>query len=637
MASEAAQLLTAPPCPPGVRTVILDGSQVALQVHESCGHPTELDRVFGQEASFAGTSFLTPEKLGTFRYGSEAVTIAADATVPGRAGHLRLRRRRRGGHPHRAGRPGTLHRLPDLPGHGHRAGRRPWPASACLRPGARPLLSNGTARADGWNRIPIVRMTNINLEPGQWALEDLIADTPDGLYMETNRSWSIDDRRLNFQFGTEWCREIKDGRLGQLYRNATYTGITPRFWGGCDAVGRRVAGVGHAQLRQGGADAGGPRGPRRGPRPLPRRPGRGDAVGRPALQPGASGKGTEMYGEETIRRLTSVALEASGGDQTEVLFWGTDQQLTRFANNTIHQNVAEQGAEVSVRVVLGQKVGVASANQLDEASMRDATARAEAVARLQPENPDFAGLPAPTPWERVPSFDAGTAGATPEQRAEGVAAVVEQAREQDALAFGAFRTETMELAVASSRGVWTYFPRTAAELNTVVMAGDASGFSSQLGGRSGAHRPPAVGRAAVDLCARNRDPQDLPPGEYEVLLEPAAVAEMLGFLGFDGFNGLAYLEGRSFLSGKLGETLAGPNVSLWDDGHDRRGLALPFDFEGVAKRRVVLFDRGVASEVVHDTASAAKAGDAQHGPRPAGPQHLRPHPAQPGHGQRGGA
>jgi TldD protein len=105
-------------------------------------------------------------------------------------------------------------------------------------PGDGPLVSNGTARADGWNRIPIVRMTNINLEPGEWALEDLIADTPDGLYMETNRSWSIDDRRLNFQFGTEWCREIKDGRLGQVYRNATYTGITPQFWGGCDAVGR---------------------------------------------------------------------------------------------------------------------------------------------------------------------------------------------------------------------------------------------------------------------------------------------------------------------------------------------------------------------------------------------------------------
>src|SRR5918999_60771 len=134
-----------------------------------------------------------------------------------------------------------------------------------------------------------------------------------------------------------------------------------------------------------------------------------------------------MYGEETIRRLTGVALEASGGDQTEVLFWGTDQQLTRFANNTIHQNVAEQGAEVSVRVAVGQKVGVASANQLDEASLRDAAARALAVARLQPENPDFPGLPGPTPWERIGAFHRSTAAAAPERRADGVAAVVEAA------------------------------------------------------------------------------------------------------------------------------------------------------------------------------------------------------------------
>ena len=237
VASEAAQLLTAPQCPPGVRTVILDGSQVALQVHESCGHPTELDRVFGQEASFAGTSFLTPEKLGTFRYGSEAVTIVADATVPGGLGTFGY---------DDEGVAATRTVLVDQGRFtGYLASRdTATELEATLArlgvpaPGGGPLLSNGTARADGWNRIPIVRMTNINLEPGQWALQDLIADTPDGLYLETNRSWSIDDRRLNFQFGTEWCREIKDGRLGQLYRNATYTGITPRFWGGCDAVGR---------------------------------------------------------------------------------------------------------------------------------------------------------------------------------------------------------------------------------------------------------------------------------------------------------------------------------------------------------------------------------------------------------------
>jgi TldD protein len=237
VASEAVQLLTAPQCPSGERTVILDGSQVALQVHESCGHPTELDRVFGQEASFAGTSFLTPEKLGTFRYGSEAVTITADATLPGGLGTFgyddegvaatRTILVDQGRFTGYLSSRDTAAELEETLG---RRGTSPA--------GGGPLPSNGTARADGWNRIPIVRMTNINLEPGGWRLGDLIADTEDGLYLETNRSWSIDDRRLNFQFGTEWCREIKGGRLGQVYRNATYTGITPQFWGSCDAVCR---------------------------------------------------------------------------------------------------------------------------------------------------------------------------------------------------------------------------------------------------------------------------------------------------------------------------------------------------------------------------------------------------------------
>jgi TldD protein len=250
IAAEATELLTAPQCPSGVRTIILDASQVALQVHESCGHPTELDRVFGMEASFAGTSFLTPEKLGTFRYGSDVVSITADATSPrglGTFGYddegVAAQRTPLIRHGLFVGYLTSRDTAAELEDVLRAAGRLegasgPAPPSAEGTGWAAPLTSNGTARADGWNRIPIIRMTNINLEPGQWALEDLIADTDDGLYLETNKSWSIDDRRLNFQFGTEWCREIKGGKLGTVYKNATYTGITPRFWNSCDAVGR---------------------------------------------------------------------------------------------------------------------------------------------------------------------------------------------------------------------------------------------------------------------------------------------------------------------------------------------------------------------------------------------------------------
>jgi TldD protein len=203
-----------------VRDIILAGDQLGLQVHESCGHPTELDRVFGTEASYAGTSFLTPEKLGNFRYGSEHVTIVADATVPGGLGTF--------GYDDE----GVPAQRSPLVQNGLFVGYLTSRETAA-RLGQR---SNGTTRADGWNRLPIIRMTNINLEPGDWTLADLIADTEDGIFMQTNKSWSIDDKRLNFQFGVEIAWEIQGGKLGRMLKNATYTGLTPEFWGRCDAV-----------------------------------------------------------------------------------------------------------------------------------------------------------------------------------------------------------------------------------------------------------------------------------------------------------------------------------------------------------------------------------------------------------------
>jgi TldD protein len=234
IAEEAAALLTARQCPPGVTTVILEGSQLALQVHESCGHPIELDRVFGTEAAFAGTSFLTPDKLGSFMYGSEVVNITADATVPTGLGTFGWDDE------------GVPAQRIDVVKNGRFVGyltdRESATRLGALRPAGlpatqhHPVRSMGAARASGWNRIPLVRMTNVSLEPGSWTLDDLIADTDDGLYLATNRSWSIDDRRLNFQFGTELAYEIKGGKRGALLKNATYTGITPDFWRSCDAV-----------------------------------------------------------------------------------------------------------------------------------------------------------------------------------------------------------------------------------------------------------------------------------------------------------------------------------------------------------------------------------------------------------------
>ena len=223
LADEAVQLLTAPQCPSGRFTIILDPSQLYLQVHESCGHPTELDRVFGTEASYAGTSFLTTDKLEQgFRYGSDLIDIVADATAPGGMGTF--------GWDDEGVAAQAVPLIKEGIFVGYLSSRETAPRIG--------RQSGGAMRADGWNRIPLIRMTNINLlpKPGM-SLDDIVTDTDDGLYLASNRSWSIDDRRLNFQFATEVAYEIKRGKKGRLFKNPTYTGITYEFWRSCDAVG----------------------------------------------------------------------------------------------------------------------------------------------------------------------------------------------------------------------------------------------------------------------------------------------------------------------------------------------------------------------------------------------------------------
>ena len=220
VASEAAALLSAPTLPEDKRTVILEGGQLGLQVHESIGHPIELDRILGMEAAYAGTSFVEPSMLGSFRYGSPHVNVVADATEPLGLGTFGY---------DDEGVPATR---VDIIKEGVLVGLLTSRETA----GTLGQVSNGTMRADGWARIPLIRMTNINLLPGEVRLDDLLADSPGALYLATNRAWSIDDKRLNFQFGTEIAYEVESGRLGKIYKNPSYTGITPEFWGSCDAV-----------------------------------------------------------------------------------------------------------------------------------------------------------------------------------------------------------------------------------------------------------------------------------------------------------------------------------------------------------------------------------------------------------------
>jgi TldD protein len=220
IAEETVALLSAPVCPAGVTDLVLEGSQVALQIHESVGHAIELDRILGWEAAFAGTSFLDLAQLGRLRYGSELMQITADATLPRALSTFAYDDE------------GTPAQSVDIVRDGVWVGvlsGRDSAAIAGLPPG-------GMVRADGYDRIPMVRMTNVGIRPGPSSLAEIVAATDDGIYMATNRSWSIDDKRLNFQFGCEVAWEIKGGRLGRMLRNPTYTGITPVFWAGLDML-----------------------------------------------------------------------------------------------------------------------------------------------------------------------------------------------------------------------------------------------------------------------------------------------------------------------------------------------------------------------------------------------------------------
>jgi TldD protein len=223
VATEALELLRAKECPSEITTLVLDSGQMELQIHESIGHPVELDRVLGMEEAYAGSSFVRPDDRGRLRYASDLVSITADASLSGGLGSF------------------------GWDDEGVPAQRTPIIVDGVFQDfissretaGILGIPSSGAMRADGWQNFPLIRMTNISIEPREGTLADIIGDTADGLFMSTNTSWSIDDRRVNFQFGCEVAWRIKDGRLVEMYRNPNYTGITTEFWRSCDAVGGR--------------------------------------------------------------------------------------------------------------------------------------------------------------------------------------------------------------------------------------------------------------------------------------------------------------------------------------------------------------------------------------------------------------
>jgi predicted Zn-dependent protease len=310
--------------------------------------------------------------------------------------------------------------------------------------------------------------------------------------------------------------------------------------------------------------------------------------------------------------LLDRALSHSTADATEALYIGQDSALTRFANNRIHQNVREHDAQLQVRVIDGERIGVASTNRLDEAGIRDVVERAAAIAERSEPNPRAAILPEPDGRTHDPEigFVDATADASPEGRAEGARAVIAAGQAAGLETAGSFSTGVMTIAVANSTGIRATHRSTRASLLTVMMDGFASGAASGYAhaGSSdiGDIDAEALGAEAAAKGEGTRGAQALEAGEYEVILEEYAVAGLLEYLSYIGFSGLALEEGRSFM--ELGKRVMGEDVSIWDDGSDPSGLPSPIDFEGVVRKRVDLVQNGVAHAVVQDAATGARAG-----------------------------
>jgi len=309
-----------------------------------------------------------------------------------------------------------------------------------------------------------------------------------------------------------------------------------------------------------------------------------------------------MVGKARLKEIAELALSAARADQTDA----QDAALTRFAANAIHQNVSETDISVRIRSITGNKVGVASSNDIQEASILKLVQKAETIASFQQENPGIAPLPEPQTVAEIDAYDAATAECSPARRAESVGAVLEASREQGLVASGAFSTDVQETLIANSKGVLAYHCGTMADMMTVVMSDDSSGYAAGSAQNVDDLDTAAIGRIAIDKAIRSREPTAIDPGAYTVILEEDAVSTMLFFLGYLGFGGLAVQEGRSFMSGHLGEKVTGDNITIWDDGTDSRTVAIPFDFEGVPKQKTLLMENGVACNAVYDSFTAAR-------------------------------
>ncbi|HET7814881.1 MAG TPA: TldD/PmbA family protein [Candidatus Baltobacteraceae bacterium] len=325
--------------------------------------------------------------------------------------------------------------------------------------------------------------------------------------------------------------------------------------------------------------------------------------------------------------LAARVLKLSTADQTEVAIYSSNSGLTRFTHNAVHQNVAESDTAIKIRAIVGRRTGVAATNMLDDAALKGAVERAIAMAHLAPEDPALAQLPAGGPTVAPPgAFDQTTASATPQKRAEMCDAIFRVAEKNDYWCAGFATTSESSVTIANSNGAMASFTGTDAGVNVKMNASDSSGFAECYVNDCSEIDAHSIGERAAEKTRTSASPQTVEPGEWTVILEPAAFGELFTYIG-DHFSAQAYDEGSSFLSDGLDRKYFGENVTLYDDYAHPLAPGMPFDYEGQPTRRLTLVENGVAKNVVTDSYWAKKlqrenTGHALPAPNAYGPQAL---------------
>ena len=315
-----------------------------------------------------------------------------------------------------------------------------------------------------------------------------------------------------------------------------------------------------------------------------------------------------MLGQKNSKKICEDILLRAGKDAAEVILSFEDQSLTRFANNYIHQNVAQRNVTLMVRLLLGKRMGLATTNRLDRPGLDILVERARANAKISPEDPDYPGLPELTQYIAVDAFDQATAGYSPQERAKAVGTACRLTGEKGLNGAGLFSTGTNEIVVANTLGLFGYHSSTNGDFQIVVAAEDASGREQGSGWRVTDIPTESLALAAIQKAEDGTNPRQIDPGEYSVVLTPYATEDLLNMLNYYGMGAQAVLEGRSWMNDRMGEKAMSELVDIRDDGLEPEGVPMPFDFEGVPKQRVEVVERGVVQGPVFDRITAKKMG-----------------------------